>query len=287
MTRHPAAAHSDALDELRQAAREIRSQALRMIHAARSGHPGGCLSIADLLACLYFRELRVDPHDPGWQDRDRFVLSKGHSCPALYAALAMRGFFAEERLFELRKTGALLQGHPDVRIPGIDAPSGSLGMGLSVGVGMALGARHTGRPCRVFVALGDGDMEEGNTWEALMAGGFHKLDNLVAILDFNKLQGEAHIESILDYRPVAEKVRPFHWNVIEINGHDIERILCALEQARRTKDHPTFILAHTVKGKGVDFMEGVPRWQGSFAPSDEELHLALGQIEREALRSAD
>lgn len=181
----------------------------------------------------------------------------------------------------LRKTGALLQGHPDVSIPGIDAPSGSLGMGLSVGVGMALAAKYVGKDHRVYVVLGDGDMEEGNTWEALMAAGYHKLDNLIAILDFNKLQGEDHIANIMDYRPVAEKVRPFHWNVVEIDGHDISQILHALVQARNTNRSPTFIVADTIKGKGVDFMEGIPKWQGSLAPSDEELKSALAQIERQ------
>ena len=264
---------------------EIRCLSLKMIHAAGSGHPGGCLSVADILACFYFHELKVDPLNPEWPDRDRFILSKGHSCPALYAALAMQGFFPMEELYKLRKTGALLQGHPDVGIPGIDAPSGSLGMGLSVGVGMALGARYTGRDFRVYVILGDGDMEEGNTWEAFMAAGYHQLDNLVAILDFNKLQGEAHIATIMDYRPVVEKIRPFHWNLIEINGHDIKKILHALDEARRTKGCPTFIVADTVKGKGVDFMEGVPKWQGSLAPSDEELRSALTQIERQVVTS--
>lgn len=278
-------ARKDVSESLRYA-NEIRCLSLKMIHAAGSGHPGGCLSVADILACLYFHELRVDPQSPGWRDRDRFVLSKGHSCPALYAALAMRGFFPMDELYRLRKTGALLQGHPDIRIPGIDAPSGSLGMGLSVGVGMALGARFTGRDFRVYVVLGDGDMEEGNTWEAFMAAGYHRLDNLVAILDFNKLQGEAHISTIMDYRPVAEKVRPFHWNVAEIDGHDTNRILGALDEARRTKGYPTFIVAHTIKGKGVDFMEGVPKWQGSLAPSDEELKSALSQIEEQVVSSA-
>ncbi len=267
------------MKDLIRHATEIRTLSLRMIHAAGSGHPGGCLSVADILACIYFDELRVDPLNPEWSDRDRFVLSKGHSCPALYAALAMRGFFPMEELYKLRKTGALLQGHPDIRTPGIDAPSGSLGMGLSVGVGMALAARFMGKDFRVYVVLGDGDMEEGNTWEALMGAGYHKLDNLVAILDFNKLQGEAHISTIMDYRPVAEKVRSFHWNLIETNGHDIKQILNALHHTRRTKGCPSFIVADTIKGKGVDFMEGVPKWQGSLAPSDEELKSALAQIE--------
>jgi transketolase len=267
--------------ELAGYAADMRSRSLEMIYAAGSGHPGGCLSLADVLACLYFREMRVDPTRPDWPDRDRFVLSKGHSCPVLYAALAMRSFFPNEELFKLRKTGALLQGHPDVGIPGIDAPSGSLGMGLSVGVGMALAAKYMGKEYRVYVVLGDGDMEEGNTWEALMSAGYHRLDNLVAILDFNKLQGEDHIGNTMDYRPVADKVGAFHWNVIEIDGHDFPQILDALDQARSTTRRPTFIVADTIKGKGVDFMEGVPKWQGSLAPSDEELKSALSQIERQ------
>jgi transketolase len=269
------------MSKLQRYASEIRSLSLQMIHVAGSGHPGGCLSVADILACLYFSELRVDPQRPQWSDRDRFVLSKGHSCPALYAALAMRGFFPREELFRLRKTGALLQGHPDVGIPGIDTPSGSLGMGLSVGVGMALAAKYTEKNFRVYVVLGDGDMEEGNTWEAIMAAGHHKLDNLVAILDFNKLQGEAHIENIMDYRPVLDKIRPFHWHIVEINGNDVGQVFQALQEARVTTGRPTFIVANTIKGKGVDFMEGIPKWQGSLAPSDEELKSALGQIQRE------
>src|SRR4030095_1270821 len=264
---------------LQKYASEIRSLSLQMIHSAGSGHPGGCLSVADILACLYCSELRVNPENPQWAERDRFVLSKGHSCPALYAALAMRGHFPREELFKLRQTGALLQGHPDISIPGIDAPSGSLGMGLSVSIGMALGARYTGKNFRTYVVLGDGDMEEGNTWEGLMAAGRHHLDNLVAILDFNKLQGESHIENIMDYRPIAEKIRPFHWHIVEINGHEVQEIVHALEEARAVKGNPTFIIANTTKGKGVDFMEGVIKWHGSLAPTDEELRSALSQIE--------
>jgi transketolase len=265
---------------LDEKAREIRRHALRMIYAARSGHPGGALSCADLLAVLYFDTMRLRPAEPRWNDRDRFVLSQGHACPALYAALAMRGYFPEAELAGLRKIGHFLEGHPDIKIPGIDAPSGSLGMGLSQGLGMALGARHLGKDFRVHVILGDGDMQEGNTWEAIMAAGFHRADNLVAILDANGLQGDASVETQMDYFPVLEKLSAFRWNVAEIDGHDITEIRAALEAARRTKGKPSFILARTIKGKGVSFMEGQQYWHGSVAMKDSELKNSLAELAR-------
>jgi transketolase len=265
---------------LEEKAREIRRHALRMIHAARSGHPGGALSSADLLAVLYFDTMRLKPGEPRWNDRDRFILSKGHACPALYAALAMCGFFAEAELAGLRKIDHFLEGHPDIKIPGIDAPSGSLGMGLSQGLGMALGARHLAKDFRVHVILGDGDMQEGNTWEAVMAAGFHRLDNIVAILDANGLQGDAPVEAQMDYFPLLEKLAAFRWNVAEIDGHDIVAVRTALDAARRTKGKPSFILAHTIKGKGVSFMEGQQYWHGSVTMKDDELARALTELAR-------
>lgn len=265
---------------LEEKAREIRRHALRMIHAARSGHPGGALSSADILAVLYFDTMRLRPAEPRWNNRDRFILSKGHACPALYAALAMRGFFPEAELSGLRKIGHFLEGHPDIKIPGIDAPSGSLGMGLSQGLGMALGARHLGKDFRTHVILGDGDMQEGNTWEAIMAAGFHRTDNLVAILDANGMQGDARVEKQMDYFPVLEKLTAFHWNAAEIDGHDVAAIRAALEAARRAEGKPSFILAHTTKGKGVSFMEGQQYWHGSVAMKDAELESALAELAR-------
>ena len=269
-------ASHDALLEAK--AQEIRRHALKMIHAARSGHPGGALSAADILSVLYFDTMHVRPSEPRWNDRDRFVLSKGHSCPALYAALAMRGFFDEGELAGLRKISHFLEGHPDVKIPGVDAPSGSLGMGLSQGLGMALGARHLQKDFRTYVVLGDGDMQEGNTWEGLMAARFHGIYILVATLDSNGLQGDARVETQMDYFPVLEKISAFRWHAIEVDGHDVAALRAAFETARFTKGKPTFVLAHTVKGKGVSFMEGQQYWHGSVAMKDDELLAALSEL---------
>ncbi len=269
---------NDSIASLTRIAAEIRKSALQMVHYAGSGHPGGALSAADILAVLYFKELRITPEEPGLPERDRFVLSKGHSCPALYAALGLRGYFPTDEFTKLRRLGCLLEGHPDVKIPGVDAPSGSLGMGLSQGLGMALGARYTKRSFRTYVLLGDGDMEEGNTWEALMACGHYRLDTIAAILDANGLQGEDRVEKQMDYFPVAEKVRAFRWHVIEIDGHDIPGIIGALDEARGTKGRPTFIVAKTVKGKGVSFMENVAYWHGSVGITKEQLDIAFKEL---------
>lgn len=267
-----------SIQKLKSIATEIRKNVLLMNYAAGSGHPGGALSCADILTVLYFSELNVKPEQPNWQDRDRFILSKGHSCLALYAALGLRGFFPIAEFQELRKLGSLLEGHPDVKIPGVEAPSGSLGMGLSQGLGMALGARYTKRIFRTYVLLGDGDMEEGNTWEALMAAGHYKLDSLVAILDANGLQGEDRVEKQMNYFPVVDKVRAFKWHVIEIDGHNLSKIKGAFVLARKIKNKPTFILAKTIKGKGVSFMENVPYWHGSVGISKEQLDIALREL---------
>lgn len=268
----------DNVGLLQSCAAEIRKNALRMIHYAGSGHPGGALSSADIMAVLYFHVLRVKPDEPNWPDRDRCILSKGHSCPALYAALGQRGYFRIEEFKGLRKLGCLLEGHPDVKIPGVDAPSGSLGMGLSQGFGVALGARYTKRLFRTYVLLGDGDMEEGNTWEALMACGHYRLDNIAAVLDANGLQGEDRVEKQMDYFPVAEKIRAFKWHVIEVDGHDIPDIIGAFDEARKTQGMPTFIVAKTVKGKGVSFMENVAYWHGSVGITKEQLDSAMKEL---------
>lgn len=259
-------------------ANKIRINCLKAIHAGRSGHPGGSLSIADMLAVLYFDEMNIDPKRPDWKERDRFILSKGHACPSLYIALALKGYFSMEEALKLRKIDGFTEGHPDVRTPGIDAPSGSLGMGLSQGLGMALGAKHQGLGYRTHVILGDGDMQEGNTWEAVMAAGAKGIDNLVAIYDSNKLQGDAPVETQLNMGNIGEKVSTFGWHVVDIDGHDIGALQGALKEARGTKGKPTFIYADTVKGKGVSFMENVLFWHGSVTMTDEQLADALKEL---------
>lgn len=267
------------MTDLHQRAREIRAYSLRAVHAARSGHPGGSLSIADILAVLYFDEMNVDPKASAAVDRDRFILSKGHACPSLYAALALKGFFPMEEALKLRKLSGFMEGHPDVRIPGVDAPSGSLGMGLSQGLGMAIGAKLQGLDFRTHVLLGDGDMQEGNTWEAVMSAGYKGQDNLVAIYDSNKLQGDAPVAEQLDMGDVAAKVAQFGWHIVAIDGHDISAIRDALAEARSVRGKPTFIFADTIKGKGISFMENVLYWHGSVTMSDEELESALAELE--------
>ena len=267
-----------ALLNLVNAAAEIRKLSLRAIYAARSGHPGGRLSVADILAVLYFEELRVDPKEPGAESRDRFILSKGHACPALYAALALKGFFSVDELMKLRKLSGFMEGHPDVRIPGVDAPSGSLGMGLSQGLGMALGASIRGLDFRTYVVLGDGDMQEGNTWEAIMAAGAKKVDSLVAILDSNRLQGDAPVSQQLDVGDFSDRLAAFNWNTIKINGHDMDQIREAFYVAGQTKGRPTFIEASTIKGKGVSFMENELYWHGSVAMKEEEISQSLSEL---------
>ncbi|GHF29503.1 transketolase [Kordiimonas sediminis] len=266
------------LNDLNAIANRIRSGSIQAIYNARSGHPGGCLSIAEMLAVLYFDEMNVRPDQPNWLGRDRFILSKGHACPAYYIALGMKGYFAEEEALTLRKIDSRMEGHPDVRIPGVDAPSGSLGMGLSQGLGMALGGRFQNMDFRTFVLLGDGDMQEGNTWEAIMAAGHHKVSSLTALYDANKLQGDASVADQMNMGDVAAKVQEFGWQVLSIDGHSIEDIQEALATARSCTDKPTFIVADTVKGKGVSFMENVLRWHGSVTMTDEELHASLIEL---------
>ncbi len=251
-----------------------------MTAAAKSGHPGGSLSAADILAALYFRVLRVDPSRPGWPERDRFVLSKGHAAPALYAALAERGYFPVEELKTLRRIHSRLQGHPDMRkTPGVEASTGSLGQGLSMAGGMALAGRLDGCDWRVYALLGDGECEEGQVWEAAMAAAHYRLDNLTAFLDNNGLQIDGPIEQVMSPNPLNDKWRAFGWHVIEIDGHDFGQILGAVDEAKKTKGRPTMIVARTIKGKGCSFMENEAEWHGK-APSPEQAEQALRDLEK-------
>jgi transketolase len=261
-----------------QKARRLRGLAIKMIGTAGSGHPGGSLSAAEIVAVLYFHELRLDPARPDWPDRDRFILSKGHAAPLLYAALAERGFFPADELFTLRRLGSRLQGHPDCRrLPGVEMSTGSLGQGLSVGNGLALAAKLDGRSYRVYVLLGDGEIQEGMVWEASMAAAHYGLDNLVAIVDHNRLQIDGPVAEVMSPEPLVEKWQAFGWEVVRVDGHRVEEIAGALEHARRVKGRPTMIIADTVKGKGVSFMENRVEWHG-VAPKGEELTRALAEL---------
>lgn len=265
---------------LKDKANAIRRHIIAMLGEAGSGHPGGSLSCADIVAALYFWEMNVKPEDPHWPDRDRFVMSKGHAAPALYAALALRGFFPEEELKTLRKLGSRLQGHPDMKVtPGVDASTGSLGQGLSIANGMAIAGKLDGRSYRVYVILGDGEVEEGQIWEAAMTAYHRKLDNLVAFLDYNRLQIDGDVKDVKSLGDLPAKWRAFGWHVIEIDGHDMEAILRALDEARATKGRPTIIIAHTIKGKGVSFMENEAGWHGT-APNKDQVAQALSELER-------
>lgn len=267
---------------LAEKARQIRIDTVKSIHAAKSGHPGGALSIADILAYLYFEEMNVDPKDPKKADRDRLVLSKGHACPALYAALAEKGFFPKEELMLLRKYGSLLQGHPDMKhIPGVDMSTGSLGQGISAACGMALSGKISGESYRVYAILGDGEIEEGQVWEAAMFARHYKLDNLCAFIDFNHLQIDGTVEEVINPTPIDEKFKAFGWNVVVIDGHDLDQIEKAVECAKATKGQPTAIVAKTVKGKGVSYMENSVGWHGK-APSDDEYAVAMKDLGEKA-----
>ena len=266
--------------ELSRMANEVRKGIVTAVHGAKAGHPGGSLSAADIFTFLYFEEMNIDPADPKKEDRDRFVLSKGHTAPGLYSALAHRGYFPVEDLPTLRHLGSYLQGHPCMQeVPGVDMSSGSLGQGISAAVGMALGARMSGGDFRVYTLLGDGEIQEGQVWEAAMFAGHRKLDNLVVIVDNNGLQIDGNIEKGCSPYPIDEKFRAFNFHVIEIDGNDMQQIRDAFAQARETKGIPTAIIAHTVKGKGVSFMEGQAGWHGK-APNDEEYRIAMADLER-------
>jgi transketolase len=276
-------AHADTdrralAERLRETARELRITDIEMITAAGSGHPGGTLSAADMIAALFFHKLRLRPDEPDWPDRDRFILSKGHCIPIVYAAMAKAGFFPEEQLNTLRQLGSPLQGHPDrVRLPGIEASTGSLGQGLSIAVGMALAGKMEQAAWRVFCMVGDGESQSGQIWEAAMFAGRHELDNLCAILDYNQVQQTAKVAEILDEEPVVAKWRAFNWHVREIDGHDMDQILDALDEAELVTGRPTVIVSHTVKGKGVSWMELNPAWHGK-APEGEKAEQALAEL---------
>lgn len=258
---------------------QARLLAVEAIHLASSGHPGGSLSCADALAALYFNEMRIDPANPNWPDRDRFVLSKGHCAPALYAILALRGYFPAASLRQLRSIQSHLSGHPDMKhIPGVDMSTGSLGQGLSTAVGMALAAKQTGRDYRTYAILGDGEIEEGQIWEAVMAAAKWKLGNLCAFVDLNGLQIDGKTSDVMPTDPVDQKFEAFNWHVIRIDGHDFDQILAALAEARNTADRPTAILMTTVKGKGVSYMENNAGWHGK-APNAEEFAIAKTELE--------
>jgi transketolase len=267
-----------SIEQLEQIAVTIRCDIIEMIAAANAGHPGGSLSAADIVTALYFRVMNIDPCDPGWPDRDRFILSKGHACPVWYAALAERGYFDKAHLATLRQLNSILQGHPDMnKTPGIDMTAGSLGHGLSAGLGMALSGKLREKDYHVWVVVGDGEVQEGSNWEAAMAASKWKLDNLTAILDRNHLQNDYCVDDQMPVEPLADKWRAFGWYVMEIDGHDMRQIVAALEMSKLIKGRPVMIIAETVKGKGVSFMEHVADWHGK-APCREEAECALEEI---------
>jgi len=267
-----------SLEELQALAKEIRRNIVKMIGAAKSGHPGGSLSAVEIVVTLYYDVMRHDPQNPSWPDRDRFILSKGHACPVLYATLAELGYTPKDELMRLRKLGSIYQGHPDKRfLPVLEASTGSLGQGLSLGIGMALAARLDGKDYRTYVLLGDGEIQEGQIWEAAMFGAFHKVDNVCAIVDYNKIQLDGFVKDIMDLEPLVPKWEGFGWHVIEVDGHDIPALQRAFAEAAATKGKPTVLIAHTVKGKGVSFMENNPKFHG-VAPTPEEVEIALKEL---------
>ena len=269
---------NDKITELQQIAKKIRKGIIEAVYSNQSGHPGGSLSIADIMAVLYFNEMKIDPQNPDWEDRDRLVLSKGHCAPALYSALANRGFFDVEELQTFRNINSRLQGHPDKKhIPGVDMSTGSLGQGLSAANGMAISAKMDKKGYRVYCILGDGEIEEGQIWEAAMAANKYKLDNLCVIVDNNNLQIDGTIEEVMSSYPIDEKFRSFGFQVIHIDGHDIDEIMKAFEVAREIKGKPTCIIAKTIKGKGVSFMENQVGWHGK-APNKEEYEHAMKEL---------
>ena len=270
----------EKMRELKLTASKIREWVIKMTYNANSGHPGGSLSAAEILSVLYFHELRIDPENSEWPERDRFILSKGHASPAFYAALAMRGFFPEDELLTFRKLGSRLQGHPSVGIPGVEISTGSLGQGLSIGVGMALAAKMDSMNYRVYVLLGDGEIEEGNVWEAAMCASTHKLNNLIAIVDRNKIQLDDYTDAMENLDPLADKWHAFGWCVQVIDGHSVEEIVKALQNAKKC-DRPAVIIANTVKGKGVSYMENTAKYHGKPPQNEEEFKIALKEIEEE------
>lgn len=268
----------EEIRNLEEKAKKIRRLIIQMIAKAGSGHPGGSLSSADLITALFFSTLKHDPKNPKWPERDRFHMSKGHCCPLWYAVLSETGYFPQEKLITLRQLGSMLQGHPDRRTPGVESASGSLGQGLSVALGMSLAAKIDKASYRVYVLMGDGEIQEGNIWEAAMAGAHYKCDNLCAILDYNGFQIDGATKDIMGLEPLASKWQAFGWHTIEIDGHDMKQILNAYDEAKRIKDRPSIIIAHTVKGKGVSFMENKVDFHGR-APTKEETEIALKELE--------
>ena len=265
--------------ELRKRANDVRKGIVASVHSAKAGHPGGSLSAADVFTFLYFEELNIDPKNPQWEDRDRFVLSKGHTAPGLYSALAHRGFFPVEDLITLRKLGSYLQGHPNLHIPGVDMTSGSLGQGISAAVGMALGAKMDGKDFRVYTLLGDGEIQEGQVWEAAMFAGHRKLDNLCVIVDNNNLQIDGAVDEVCSPYPIDKKFEAFNFHVINVDAHDFDALRAAFKEAKETKGMPACIVLHSLKGKGVSFMENVADWHGK-APNDAEFEVAMADLQK-------
>ncbi len=265
--------------ELKKHANDVRKGIVTAVHSAKAGHPGGSLSAADMFTFLYFEEMNIDPKNPKKEDRDRFVLSKGHTAPGLYSAMANRGYFPVEDLTTLRKLGSYLQGHPCVHIPGVDMSSGSLGQGISAAVGMALGGKLDNRDFRVYTMLGDGELEEGQVWEASMFAGHRRLDNLCVIVDNNNLQIDGPIDQVCSPYPIDKKFEAFNFHVINIDAHDFDQIRAALNEAKETKGMPTCIVMHSLKGKGVSFMENSVDWHGK-APNDEEYAVAMADLDK-------
>lgn len=267
------------IEKLRSIAVRIRRHIIEMTHRARSGHPGGSMSSVEILTALYFAIMRIDPARPDWEHRDRFVLSKGHASPVLYAALALRGYFPEEELSGFRRIDSMLQGHPDMKgTPGVEMSSGSLGLGFSAACGMAAAAKLDKKDCRVYALIGDGEAQEGIIWEASMAAAHYRLDNLTAFLDHNGLQIDGRNEEVISVEPLTAKWRAFGWEVLQVDGHSFEQITTAVERAKGIKGRPTIIIARTVKGKGVSYMEDKAEWHGK-APGDEDRDIALKELE--------
>jgi transketolase len=270
-----------SLEELQVIAKRVRREIVEMIGAAGSGHPGGSLSAVEIVVELYFNTMHIDPKNPKWPQRDRFILSKGHAAPVLYAVMAEAGYADTplDKLNTLRKMGSMYQGHPDMRfIPSLEASTGSLGLGLSLAIGMGIAARLDGSPSRAYCMLGDGESQEGEVWESAMAAPFHKLDNVCCIVDYNGIQLDGFVKDIMDVAPLADKWRAFGWHVIELDGNDPAAVRAAFEEAAATKGKPTCLVAHTIKGKGVSFMENNPKFHGT-APTPAEVKLALQELQ--------
>lgn len=267
------------VEELQAICQRVRRHIIQMTGAAKSGHPGGSLSAVEILVTLFYDVMRHDPANPEWPDRDRFILSKGHGCPVLYAVMAECGYAPVDQLTTLRKLGSMYQGHPDKRfLPALEGSTGSLGQGLSLGLGMAAAAKLNGGSWRTYVLLGDGESQEGQIWEAAMFGTFHRVDNLVAVVDYNKIQLDGFVKDIMELEPLADKWRAFGWHTLELDGHDIRALQAAFREAAATRGRPTVLIAHTIKGKGVSFMENNPKFHG-VAPTEAEVEQALKELQ--------